>query len=379
MLAAAACSSDGPPQPSESSEPPDAIIPLIQLLEFGADASYQAAYEVERPTPDTENSAPVVQNVELDTEALGVEAPDANLVVSHTPEAVRLDFVRLDEAIALIDIDNTPYSCTIGTDAEACEEIAGTTYAEEIRPVGAFIPIGLAAILTEEQDWKGAEVEVGTTSVEIDGLPSTCATVRGVEPTIRGGANDIHEWELCVTDDGVLARYEAGETRAELVDFRSGVPEELLTIPDESTDVPDDPVLAVALEVGARVRSLATLEGEEQNPRRVRFLEQIEDENLAVRLIPSDDFEANGRVTVLTGRGAACLDDPRRTHHGGRRRAKDLPRRPGGLLTQRSRTLSSVPPACGQNRRVVRTASRVRLSFGASWSVRAAISLAHRR
>lgn len=309
-LVAASCSSDSSTSTSESSEPPDAIVPLIQLLEFGADQSYQASYEVERPDPEETSSSALVEDVRLDTEALGVDADNANVVVSHSPEAVRIDFVRLDQAVALFDIDNVAYRCTSGTVTESCGEISGAEYVERIRPVGGFIPLGLAAILQGEQDWKGAEVEVSTTSEEIDGLPATCATIRGVEPALLGGANDIDEWELCVTDDGVLARYDAGDVHAELVDFRAGVPEELIAIPESSDEQPDDPVLAVALDVDARLRALAGLEGQAQNPRKTRFLEQVEGENLAVRLVPSSDFEANGRVTVLTGRGVACLVVP---------------------------------------------------------------------
>lgn len=309
-MGGAACSADSTTGGSESSEPPDAIVPLIQLLEFGSDQSYQAAYEVERPDPEEPSASAPVEEVSLDMEALGIEADNANVVVSHSPEAVRIDFVRLDEAVALFDIDDVTYRCTSGPVSQTCDEISGRDYADKIRPVGGFVPIVLAGILREVQDWKGAEVEVDTTPVEIDELPSTCATIRGVEPVLLGGASDIDEWELCVTDDGVLARYDAGDVHAELVDFRAGVPEDLLATPDETDGQPDDPVLAVALEVDARLRALASLEGEAQNPRKDRFLEQVEGENLAVRLVPSDDFEANGRLTVLTGRGAACLVVP---------------------------------------------------------------------
>lgn len=302
---AAACTDGATGDVSESSEPPDGVVPLIQLLEFGATTTYQAGYEVSRPEVAPASSGATVEDVALDAEELGIEAEEANLVVSHEPEQVRVDFVRVDHTVALFDVEDGRFSCETGSVRPVCDEIASEVFEEEARPVAAFLPAAAATVLSEVQDWQGARVERSPLEEEIGGQPSDCVQVEGVPPALLG-ETDVDEWELCVTVDGAVARFDAGEHSSELVDYRSGVPSDLLTVPQE-LDRSDDPVVAVAEEIDERLRSLAALEGEDRSPRNTRFVDQIEAENLAVALEPSAEFVDNGRLTVVTGRGQACL------------------------------------------------------------------------
>ena len=280
------------------------MVPLIQQLDFSRTTTYQAGYEVTRPVRETEESGASVGAVELDTDELGIAADEANLVVSHEPGQVRLDFVRLDQTVALFDLEEGRFVCTTGKVRPTCEPLDADAFDLELGPWAAFVPEELLVLLGETQDWSGARVELS--HAEIAGQPSDCARVRGAAPIVVGDI-EVDEWDVCVTGDGVLARFEAGETKVELVDYRAGVPSALLTTPEELKDQPDDPVLAVAEEVDERLRALAALEGEDTDPRRRRFLHQVEAENLAIALEPVENFRKDGRVTVRTGRGVACL------------------------------------------------------------------------
>ncbi len=290
---------------SESSDPPDAVVPLIQLLESGATTTYQAAYQVEHPEVTPESSGTTVEEIALDTKELGIETEDADLVVSHEPDQVRVDFVRLDSTTALLDVEGGQFSCDTGSVQPQCEEVAPEELDQESRPVAAFLPERAATILSEEQDWRGAKIQRAALEEDIGGQPSDCVHVEGVPPALLGDT-DVDVWDLCVTVDGSLSRFDAGDNKAELVEYRSGVPSDLLLVP-EQPDRSEDPVLAVAQEIDERIRSRASLEGESQNPRRIRYVEQVEAVNLAVALEPSTDFENDGQLTVVTGRGQACL------------------------------------------------------------------------
>ena len=217
--------------------------------------------------------------------------------------------MRLFGAKQFAVVSNLPYSCATSflaslASAPLSWRTALGTVQREVGERLAAKPgsktYGAATVLVRT----GATVELS--QAKIADQPSDCVQVSGIPPIAIGNI-DVDKWELCVTGDGVLARFEAGKTKAELVDYRAGVPSALLTTPENLGDQPDDPVLAIAEEVDQRIRSLAAFEGEGTNPRQERFLEQVEAENLAIALEGVENFSEEGRLTVRTGRGVACL------------------------------------------------------------------------